>query len=114
MNLTLVAATREYVVPAVSEFFLTDQDYELYNYKVAVFNVRNVIDSIPDVINFIYILLLFANLLHSSLLNHNNKKFKSIYYISSTVFGIYGILVFALLIVNTVKILIDMVNNKGK
>ena len=68
------------------------------------------IDSIPDIINFIYIMLLFANLLYAALVNHNNLKFKRIYYISSTVFGIYGILVFALLVVNTAKIIIDMVN----
>ena len=55
-------------------------------------------------------MLLFANLLYAALVNHNNLKFKKIYYISSTVFGIYGILVFALLVVNTAKIIIDMVN----
>lgn len=93
---------------------MTNQDYELYNYKVSVFNVRNVIDSIPDVVNFVYIILLFANLLYSALVNNNNPRFKSIYYISSTLFGIYGILVFFLLIVNTAKIIIDMVNGTGR
>lgn len=93
---------------------MTNQDYELYNYKVSVFNVRNVIDSIPDVVNFVYIILLFANLLYSALVNNNNSRFKSIYYISSTLFGIYGILVFFLLIVNTAKIIIDMVNGTGR
>ena len=93
---------------------MTNQDYELYNYKVSVFNVRNVIDSIPDVVNFVYIILLFANLLYSALVNNNNSRFKSIYYISSTLFGIYGIIVFFLLIVNTAKIIIDMVNGTGR
>jgi hypothetical protein len=114
MNLTLVAAVREYVVPAISDFFLTNQDYELFNYKVSVFNVRNIIDSIPDIVNFVYILLLFANVLYAALVNHNNSKFKRVYYISSTVFGIYGLLVFGLLIVNTTQILIDMINGEGK
>ncbi len=93
---------------------MTDQDYELYNYKVSVFNVRNVIDSIPDIINFSYIALLFANLLYSALVNNNNSRFKSIYYISSTLFGIYGLVVFALLILNTAKIIIDMINDTGR
>lgn len=93
---------------------MTNQDYELYNYKVSVFNVRNVIDSIPDVVNFVYIILLFANLLYSALVNNNNSRFKSIYYISSTLFGIYGIIVFFLLILNTVKIIVDMVNGTGR
>lgn len=113
MNLTLIATTREYIVPAISNFFMTNQDYELYNYKISVFNIRNVIDSIPDIVNFVYILLLFANLLYSALVNNNNSRFKSIYYISSTLFGIYGIIVFALLILNTAKIIIDMVNGTG-
>ena len=72
------------------------------------------IDSIPDVINFVYIVLLFANLLYSALVNNNNERYKKIYYITSTVFGIYGLLVFALLIVNTAKIMIDMVNRTGR
>ncbi len=101
-------------MPAVSDFFLTNKDYELYNYKLSIFNIRNVIDSIPDVINFIYIVLLFANLLYSALVNNNNDRFKKIYYISSTVFGIYGLLVFALLIVNTAKIIKDMVDGTGR
>ena len=113
MNLTLIATTREYIVPAISNFFMTNQDYELYNYKISVFNIRNVIDSIPDIVNFVYILLLFANLLYSALVNNNNSSFKSIYYISSNLFGIYGIIVFALLILNTAKIIIDMVNGTG-
>jgi hypothetical protein len=93
---------------------MTNKDYELYNYKLSVFNVRNVIDSIPDVINFIYIVLLFANLLYSCLVNNNNIRFKKIYYISSTLFGIYGIIVFVLLIINTAKIILDMVNGTGR
>ncbi len=88
---------------------MTDQDYEVYNYRISLFNVGNIIDSIPDIINFAYILLLFANLLYAALVNNNNNRFKSIYYISSTIFGIYGLLVFALLIVNTIKIIQDMV-----
>jgi chitin synthase len=93
---------------------MTNQDYELYNYKLSVFNVRNMIDSIPDVINFVYIMLLFANLLYSCLVNNNNVRFKGIYYISSTLFGIYGVVVFVLLIINTAKIIIDMVNGTGR
>lgn len=40
--------------------------------------------------------------LWSAMSNHNNAKFKSIYYGASTLIGIYGILVLALLIYNTV------------
>jgi len=105
MNLTLISAVQSYVVPAISNFFLTNKNYQLYNYKISIFNIRNVIDSIPDIINFIYIILVFGNVLYSTLVNHNNSRYKKIYYISSTLLGIYGILVVVLLVLNTVYIL---------
>ena len=106
MNLTLISAVQSYLVPAIAKFFNTDQNYELYNYRVAFFNIRNVINSIPDIINFLYILLLFGNLLYSVLVNHNNDRFKKLYYISGTVLGIYGLVVVILLVVNTVAIML--------
>lgn len=104
MNLTLISAVQSYLVPAIGDFFNTNQDYQLYNYRVAVFNIRNVINSIPDIINFIYITVFFGNLLYSVLVNNNNDKFKKLYYISSTILGIYGIIVIVLLVVNSVGI----------
>ena len=61
--------------------------------------------SIPDVINFFYILAVCSIILWSLLLNHNQRKFKIIYYGASTLLGIYGMLVLALLIYNTVSII---------
>lgn len=106
MNLTLISAVQSYLVPWIGDFFQTDQDYQLYNYKVGIFNIRNVINSIPDIINFIYIVLLFGNLLYGALVNHNNNKYKKLYYISTTILGIYGLVVIVLLVVNSVFILL--------
>lgn len=114
MNLTLISAVQSYVVPAISNFFLTNKNYQLYNYKISIFNIRNVIDSIPDIINFIYIILVFGNILYSILVNNNNSRYKKIYYISSTLLGIYGLLVVILLVLNTVYILSEMISGTGK
>ena len=61
--------------------------------------------SIPDIINFFYIIAVISIILWSLLLNHNQKKFKVIYYGASTLLGVYGILVLALLVYNTVSII---------
>jgi cellulose synthase/poly-beta-1,6-N-acetylglucosamine synthase-like glycosyltransferase len=108
MNLTLISAVQAYVVPAIAAFFLNNNTYDLYNYKVAVFNIGNVINSIPDIINFVYIILIFGNLLYSVLVNNNNSRFKKLYYLSSTLLGIYGLIVITLLVVNTTSIIIQM------
>lgn len=117
MNLTLISAVQSFVVPAVADFFLhnqKDKDYELYNYKISIFNVRNVINSIPDVINFLYICLIMGNLLYSVLVNNNNDRFKKLYYLSSTLLGVYGLTVVTLLVVNTVSIIIQMYRGEGQ
>lgn len=108
MNLTLISAVQSYIVPAIASFFQANQSYQLYNYRFGIFNIQNVINSIPDIINFLYITLLFGNLLYSVLVNHNNNKFKRLYYISSTILGIYGLVVVCLLVVNTVGIIIQI------
>lgn len=72
MNLTLIAAVNSYIVPAVADFFQTNQNYGLYNYGLYIFNVSSIISSIPDIINFIYIMFLMGNVLYSTLVNHNN------------------------------------------
>lgn len=113
MNLTLISAVQSYVVPAISNFFQTSQNYQLYNYKISVFNIQNVIDSIPDIINFVYIIIIFGNLLYGVLVNNNNNRFKKIYYLSSTILGIYGLIVITLLVVNTALIIIQMINGQG-
>ena len=105
MNLTLVAAVREYIVPIALNFFLSEADYELSNYRIGIFNMKNVIESIPDIFNFVFLILIFAVIVHSLLINHNNKSFKKIYYMASTVFGVYGIIVIILLIYNTYEII---------
>lgn len=108
MNLTLVTAVREYIVPAFEAFFNAQNNYELYNYSISVFNVKNMVESIPDVINFIYILLIFSIVLYSLLLNHNNSRFKKIYYLTSSLLGLYGLAIFVLLIYNAYEIISDM------
>lgn len=106
MNLTLISSVQTYVVPAVADFFNSNQAYQLNNYHVWIFNVRNIVDSIPDIINFVYICLLFGIALYGVLVNNNNSRFKKLYYMASTLLGIYGLIVFALLIANCAKIII--------
>ena len=113
MNLTLISAVQSYVVPGIASFFQTDQNYQLYNYRLAFFNIRNVINSIPDVINYIYIVVLMGNLLYSVLVNHNNSNFKKLYYLSATILGIYGLVVVVLLVVNSVAIGLEMYRGEG-
>lgn len=110
MNLTLIAAVQSFVVPAIAKFFLANQNYQLYNYRISIFNVMNVINSIPDIVNFLYIVLIFGNLLYGVLVNNNNNRFKKLYYLSSTILGIYGLIVIALLVANTVSIIVEMYN----
>lgn len=114
MNLTLISAVQSYVVPAISSFFLTNKNYQLYNYKISIFNIRNVIDSIPDMVNFLYIMLVSGNLLYGVLVNNNNNRYKKLYYLSSTLLGIYGLIVITLLVVNTVSIILEMYRGEGK
>jgi len=114
MNLTLISTVQAYVVPAVSNFFLTNKDYQLYNYKISIFNIRNVIDSIPDIINFLYIMLICGNLLYGVLVNNNNDRYKKLYYLTSTVLGLYGLLVISLLVVNTTFIIMQIYRGEGK
>ena len=113
MNLTLISAVQSYVVPAVAGFFLTNQSYQLYNYKISLFNIGNVIESIPDIINFIYIILISGNLLYGVLVNNNNSRFKKLYYLSSTILGLYGLIVITLLVVNTIMIGLQIYNGEG-
>ena len=105
MNLTLVAAVREYLVPIILDFFSVQADYELDKYRIGIFNLKNVTESIPDLINYVYILMVFAIVLFSVLVNHNNSRFKKIYYMTSTAFGIYGLIIVALLVYNTYEII---------
>lgn len=114
MNLTLVSAVREYIVPLFESFFNVKNDYELYDYSVSLFNVKNVVESIPDVINFVYIMIIFSLVLHSLLVNHNTPKFKKVYYMASTLLGLYGMAVLILLIYNSYEIFIDTASGTGK
>ena len=113
MNLTLIATVNDYVLPMVVDFFNAERDYELYNYRISVFNIKNIIESIPDVINFIYIMVVFSIILFSVLVNHNVKQFKQVYYFASSVLGLYGVAVIVLLSCNTTAILLDMWHDRG-
>ena len=113
MNLTLIAAVRQYVLPLFEAFFNAENDYELYNYRISIFSVKNVVESVPAIINFIYIMVVFSVVLYSMLVNHNVKKFKSVYYMASSILGFYGLIVMILLIINTYTIVVDMMKGEG-
>ena len=108
MNLSLVAAVRETLVPLFLNFFDTTDYYSLSGYQVGLLNVKNMVESIPDIINYVYILFMFSIVVYSVLINHNNSRFKKIYYAASTLFGIYGLFVFGLLIFHTYGILFNI------
>lgn len=76
--------------------------------------MKNVVESIPDVINFIYIMIIFSLILHSLLVNNNTPRFKKVYYMASTLLGLYGMAVFVLLVYNSYEILHDTVLGEGK
>lgn len=61
--------------------------------------------SIPDIINFMFLIAVFSVVLWSVQVNHNNNKFKIIYYGASTLMGFYGLLVLSLLFYNTINII---------
>jgi chitin synthase len=106
MNLTLISFVTNSLVPSLINFFQLSQDFQLGNYKIfKIFNVKEILVSIPDIINFLYIISVFSVLLWSLQVNHNNSKFKVIYYGASTLLGVYGILVLALLFYNTYSII---------
>ena len=106
MNLTLISFVTNSVVPAFEDFFKLSEDFQLYNYNILwIFNIRQMVLSIPDIINFLYIIAVLSIVVWSALVNHNNRRFKVIYYGASTLLGVYGILVLALLIYNAVSII---------
>lgn len=76
--------------------------------------MKNVVQSIPDIINFVYILIIFSVILYSLLVNNNNSRFKQIYYLASSLLGLYGMAVLALLIYNSYQIINDTINHRGK
>lgn len=67
--------------------------------------------SLPDIINFAYILAVFSVVLWSTMTNHNNQRFKVIYYGASTLIGIYGLFVLGLLVYNTYSIILQTSEN---
>jgi len=54
-----------------------------------------------------------ANVLYSSLLNNNNARFKKLYYLSSTLLGIYGVATASLFAVNTANIIMQTEEGPG-
>lgn len=98
-------------MPIFLDFLNISNDYSLADYTLGLLNLKSVIESIPDIINYVYIMLMFSMLLFSLMVNNNNKKFKSIYYSACTALGIYGIIVIALLGYNTYLIFFILEDN---
>lgn len=57
--------------------------------------------------DFIYVILITSVVFFSLHLTNNNKKFKPYLYIVSTLFGIFSIIVFAVLAVDVIRGLVD-------
>lgn len=104
MTMTVSSATRDYVVPALERFFLTNESWELSKFNVGILDVKSVIGSLPDIVNFIYIMTIGGILYLSLSLNQNNKKFSRLYYLTSSMLGFYGLLIFLILVIDMVHI----------
>lgn len=76
--------------------------------------MKNVVESIPDIINFVYILLIFSVVLFSLLVNNNNSRFKKVYYLAASLLGLYGLAVLVLLVYNSYEIISDTIKQKAK
>jgi len=59
-------------------------------------------------------MLICGNLLYGVLVNNNNDRYKKLYYLTSTVLGLYGLLVISLLVVNTTFIIMQIYRGEGK
>jgi len=82
----------------------------LSQYKFLIFDVKSLATSLPDIISFIFITLIGSVFFLSLSLNQNNKRFSRVYYLASSVLGLYGCFIFGLLIFNTVSIFRDILN----
>jgi len=110
--MTLISFVTNNLVPSVLDFLKVNEYYNLSTYKLfGLFDINSMLMSIPDIINFVYILAVFSIIVFSCLVNHNNKKFKVIYYGASTLFGFYGILVLILLFYNAYSIINETANS---
>jgi chitin synthase len=69
-------------------------------------------NSLPDIINFIYIMLIGSIFFLSLSLNQNNKRFARLYYLTSSWLGLYGFFIFGLMILNTVNIFQNLLNKQ--
>lgn len=96
-------------MPAIERFFHTTESWELSKFAVGIVDVKSVAGSIPDIINFIYVMAILGVLFLSLSLNQNNKRFSRLYYLTSSLLGFYGILIFVLLVVDTVQIMKDII-----
>lgn len=86
------------------------EKWRLEKFKWWIFDVNSIANSVPHIINFIYIMLITATLYLSLSLNQNNKRFSRLYYFTSSLLGVYGIITFILLIYNTICIAMDIAN----
>lgn len=71
--------------------------------------MKSIAESLPDVVNFIYIMTIGSVLFLSVSLNQNNKRFSKLYYFTGSLLGFYGCLMFALLVYNSVQIFRDVI-----
>lgn len=105
LNLTVTAAVREYVVPAILRFFKAQATWELSHYKIGIFDVDSVSRSLPHIVNFVYLICVGGLFFLSINLNQNNKLFSKYYYLISSLLGFYGVAMLVLLIYNTCQII---------
>lgn len=112
ITMTVSSAAQEYLTPAIARFFGVHmyEKWRLEHYKWWIFDVNSIANSVPHVINFIYIMLITATLYLSLSLNQNNKRFSRLYYFTSSLLGVYGIITFVLLVYNTICIVLDIAN----
>lgn len=79
-------------------------------FALGIFDVKSITGSLPDIINFVYIMIIGGVLYLSLSLNQNNKRFSRLYYLTSSLLGFYGLFIFALLVVDMVQIMKDIIH----
>lgn len=104
MTMTVSAACKDYLVPAVQRFFQINEEWMLHKYALGIIDVGSIIRSIPSIVNFIYVMTLGGIFFLSLNLNQNNSKFSRLYYFTSSLLGFYGCFIFCLLIYHLVSI----------
>lgn len=81
----------------------------MHQYAFGIVDVGSIINSIPSIVNFVYIMTMGGIFFLSLNLNQNNDKFSRLYYFTSSLLGFYGCFMFGLLVYHLVSIVSQII-----